>query len=259
MSTPAPICTMAELLTYLGRTTSISDSELGLVNDLWPKAEKKIVTVMQQDPRQQTYTEYYPDKNLVPLYEELVDAGLGVYDAVGGRAVPFLPYQAGNTIQVRNLPLRSVTALYEDVNAKAGQQAGSFAAGTLLTPGDMYWLDWDTPESSPGAGDGISKTGHIYRVTAVWPSVPRSVKVTYVAGWTTAEFDTAYPNLKEAVQITVDHSIALAKAWRKGKSGPVTSESLADWSASYANHNFGLAVPAEALRLIEPYIRMSIL
>ena len=219
------IASTAEILTYLGKT-SPTDFDVALVSMLQPLVEFDIKTYLGYDPEQSTYTEYIPAGECYRYF----DTSLATFDIIGNNRIGSWAIDHSK-IQVRNVPLRSVISVYEDPGAFAGDAPGSFSSGTLLTEGTHFYVDWDEP--------GISRSGMLVKVGA-WPMVARSVKVTYVGGYTADELNgkasysvNASP-IKFAilVQIAKEYSAALGSV-TQGGAGAVTSISLDDYSVAY--------------------------
>ena len=79
----------------------------------------------------------------------------------------FVDYLSGDGTQLlksKRRPIRSVVSIYEDSAAYWGQASSPFPATTLLTEGTDYALVRD---DNPQAEK--SRSGHIYRIGAVWP------------------------------------------------------------------------------------------
>ncbi len=104
-------------------------------------------------------------------------------------------YNGNNTqvIRLRQKPVVSITNVWEDPNACAGQGPNDFGTGTLLTAGVNYYLPWDMPN-----GQNASWTGRLVKLNSVWepqwryysglltPTIAQSngtIKVEYVYGW----------------------------------------------------------------------------
>lgn len=135
---------------------------------------------------QATYTEYQRKNNIgyVPNTDEVNVIGDKVYLGHSNSLM-------GEYLQLDNAYVRSITSIYEDLAAFFGQGSSDFAAGTLLTAGTDYYLELDK--------SGLSKSGRVLRVYRNWSSRPGTIKVTYVAGLTSAELDDEYSFVKEAL------------------------------------------------------------
>lgn len=222
------IVSKAEILTYLGMTSGTSDADSALVTLLHSKVEGTIKRYLGYDPEQTTFVEIVPGGSIY----RYVDMSLATYDVIGtsNRAAAWTVDH--DRLQLRHVPVRSITSVYENASAYAGDAPGAFSASAaLLTEGQDYYVDWDTT--------GICRSGMLIRVGA-WPAVPRSVKVTYVAGYTAAEFDgtggfeaDASP-IKLAVITQMGKEFSAAKtSVTKGGAGVVQSLSLDDYSVSF--------------------------
>ena len=252
-----PICTRAEVETWLGITTTITEGERGLLNMLLPSAEAAVKKYIGYDPVQATRTEYYP---LGPFRHS--DDEAETIDVQGGVAVFQGTRYDDNILILNHLPVRSITTLYEDRDARAGQGSNPFPAGSLLTAGTQYYLDL--------TASGISKSGFVYRVGSGWPNVPGSVKITYVAGYSAQELagqSTDGPDasdLKMATVLTVAKAFATAKTIQAGSSGSpfgvLASENLGDYGYSVdamsASRLFGMLdpIPQEAKTILHKYM-----
>ncbi len=163
---------------------------------------------------QATYTHYYPD--------------------ISGTRF--------DTLRMKEFPVRSITAVYEDPQGYFGQMPGSFAANRLLTAGEQYFMPLDK--------GGLSWFGHLKRRgftsawgngSACWPVEPGSVKVVYVAGWTADELN---GDVDDAALDANDIKVAILQAvgafWQNLqnqqlaiKPGEEVSESLDGYSHSF--------------------------
>lgn len=130
-------------------------------------------------------------------------------------------------------PVASVSAVYEDTGGRAGTASGAFAASSLLTVGDDYFLVIDSPYN-----DGLSYSGILRRAGTVWPSAARRpagllsagrapcrgcIKVTYSGGYQLIPHD-----LKQAVWDLITVSSVLAVDGR-----PAMSESGEGYAVSF--------------------------
>ncbi len=134
------------------------------------------------------------------------------------------------------IPADGIISVYLDYAGNAGSTDGSFGADTLLTEGEDYYLD---PDSL--FGDGMSYSGILKRIDAVWPlrrrrpqdhlaygleSLPGCLKVTYAAGYTLIPYA-----LKRAVW-DMTTFLALNAQWGRiptSESGEGYSRSFGSW------------------------------
>jgi hypothetical protein len=128
-------------------------------------------------------------------------------------------------IIVRRTPLKSVTSIYYNLAAWiAGTPGGDWPVETLMPVG-TYVPDWEV--------SGQCSTGIIRRRVATWPIEPRTLKVTYVGGWTTAELEAKYPELKPALRFGIYQWLARDAVARRMASGLTGSSfSIEDFSVS---------------------------
>lgn len=125
----------------------------------------------------------------------------------------------------------SVASVYEDWSSIGGQSTGVFPAATLLVSGKDYWVEYETLSS-------FSREGTIIRNGCDWCPYLRSVKVTYTGGLTADHLSSDYIDIQDAIIGEVVERFKQAKG-RQGVSGdvgPVVSEKLKDYSATYANN-----------------------
>lgn len=224
------IVNTAELLLELGLAEKVTDAQLAMVARMQGPVEAAIKKYLHIDIEQATYTEFLPrQNNNAPIYP----GGIGGYDVIGNKAFPW-SYSSSDRLQLKQSPVRSVLSVYEDPTAYGGQADGSFPESSLLLPGKDYYLDIDD--------SGFSTSGQLIRI-GVWSGMPRSIKVTYVAGYTPAELagDPAQPvnasHFRQAVleEFADRYANALARWKQIGSEGRVmTGETLGDYQAQFA-------------------------
>jgi len=252
----------------LGLSSTITAEEQSFLSLIHPLAEGMVKQYLQYDPEQKLHNpEYYPrhHRSGGPGYEES-----GVYGIAGSKAYWYTA-SGEKTLQLTHLPVRSVTSVYVDTDAKHGDTSGAFADDTEWTVGDDYWMDWDQED--------VCLSGQLYAY-GCWPSTPGTVKVIYRAGYsptelagnvtessvsgdviTTKEVDGS--GISMAVQSTVIASFLRAMSLKKKDSvgftpGALLSEKLGDYSytvdkTTYGAGGFAVALPSEAKQMLEPY------
>lgn len=244
----ATILNMAEILGWLG-LSSPSDQQLAVLHSIHKGVEQAIVKFCRTNLVQQTFTEYYPTEQQNPVRTTMVDV-----DA----ASQFVSFGvgAGEILQLRNVPVRSITSIYEQAGALAGQAPDAFPASTLLTSGVHYWMQKDGP-------GGMSATGFVRRRSGSWCSEVGSIKVTYVAGFSDAELNGTDGEAVDASDIKLAARIAFGHYWNKHVSqasglqgGIKTSESLGDYSYTLGGDFAGtkFKIPNEARDLLNEYV-----
>ena len=233
------ITAASDVQTYLG--LSAMNALATLVQGLAEQHVKDFLGV--QELEQQTWVEYYPiDQGATgdadPHY--VVDGG-------HRQAVPGL-YLAPNTIQLRNLPVRSITEVREDATGYFGQTPGSFGAATILQAGGDYFLKQEQT--------GLSWSGHLVRRAFWFPATLGSVMVTYVAGFTALELSGRWQAFKTAVLETAADLYLRGKAISLGERPGIAAESLGGGaSASYFNERLaGVPVPDSVAEMLQPYV-----
>lgn len=223
----------SEVILELGLSGSISETERAIVMQCIAKADAAVKRHLKYDPEYKTHTEYYPQSDDNALL------GSGVWDVIGSR-VHFKEAQESSSreLQVRNIPVRSITSLHLDYDGRSGARSGSFPASSLRTIGQDYWPNWDLVDSS---GNAVCRDG-ILRSEGTWPDSPGSIKLVYVAGYTSSELRGGDPvlNATPIWESVIDEAIRrVKKTYSRMKSqaaglsaGPFTSESLGSYSYS---------------------------
>jgi hypothetical protein len=234
-----------------------------LLNQVVPGAESTVEQFLGYQIAKREFEEYYPiagrlDGGFDPLVDNYT------YDSVNGRAVAQKDFRGapGTRLQLRNTPVRADgLRVWEHYNAHAGSGTNPFNSDTELTIGRDFYVDWDSP--------GISRTGHLIRISGAWSTQPRSIKVIYSSGYVADELNNAndvvlrVAAIKLALLNTVLFTlkdVAMQQASAKGtfKPGAITSESLGNYSYStggVGSGQFGMAValPASEMQRLQPY------
>lgn len=243
---------------------------VALCNLLAPYADRLVKKYVGYAVEQATFTELWPfistraDLSVGYVEDEEILAYEG--SPQGARPIRQGRGNSRDTLFALNLPVRQVVSIYEDVQAWLNTNpAQAFPAGTLLKSGTDYVVDW---ESFDFVGlTGVCKTGFIFRVGSIWSLQARSVKLTYVAGWSAAELASTVPEYKLAAVLTgaklVKEAIAQGLGDGMGSTGLIQSEDLDDYSVSYVPPEGGPDVclqndmPREAKKLLEELVRMT--
>lgn len=172
------------------RNVTLTPASVSFLDQIQPWIERACWNFIGYTLEQATYTEFLPTPSAErPPLSYGIDIG---WDLIGGTAMPRTRtdlYEGG--LHLSNLPVRSITSVYENLAAWTGGEAnGSWPASSLLDA-RAYRLDFAEP--------GLCKSGRLFRVVGGWSSTPRAVKVTYVAGYTQAEIDAGFGPAKLAV------------------------------------------------------------
>ncbi len=194
---------------------------------------------LRYDPEQKTWTQYYPMMNFDPLSAE------SVWEVEGSQAVLRRRAEAATSeLQLQHLPIRSVTSLAVDYDGRSDTQSGSYS--DAKTEGTDFWPNYDTVDSS---SNKVCRDG-IIRSVGAWPTTPGSIKVTYTAGYTTAELrgtDTvvdASPiwatTLMEAVRYARATIASKASSKLGVLAGPLEAERLGDYNYKASTKDLAL-------------------
>lgn len=224
------IVDISEAKLATGLAESISAVETGLLNIACSIAEGAIRRYLHYDPVYAQRTEYYPTFDSGHTSREVlweVSATM-MYEREVARA-------SAQELQLRHLPIRSVTDLRIDYDGRSGTRSGSFGSETVKTEGTDFWANYDMfdTDSARVCNDGI------LRSQGRWPNVAGSIKVQYYAGYKQKELrgqDTlidASPIWAAAISEIQRQMIRLSAMKKKtaaGFAGPLTSENLGDYS-----------------------------
>lgn len=143
-----------------------------------------------------------------------------------------------NRLQLPAMYVKSITSVNEDQNAQAGYGSADFGATTLLTAGENYFLEKDQ-------GSAYSWSGGVIRVGRNWSSIPGTIKIVFVSGFSESELAGEQNALRLAtIKECADAYIRLKRmqaAFVTGVDGGtlnyglVTKEKLGDWEIGYAD------------------------
>ncbi len=226
------IADISEVLLEMGLASGETEEERAIANSSLIRAAGAVRRFLQYDPIQLERTEFYPP-------EDILSRGESVWEVNDNQA--YLRHRAGRAgavLCMRHIPIRSITSLFIDYDGRAGTRSGAFGASTEKTEGDEFWPNYDGVDSS---GNSFCSDG-IIRNQGSWPTVPGSVKVIYVAGYTQEEFHGQDPNIDASpiLETVISEAVRRMKrffGWKKQTAaghvaGPITSESLGDYSYS---------------------------
>lgn len=245
------ILTRSEIRVAL-RKTALTDAEQELIRLVQPLAEGALKTWIQHKLEYAQYTELLPAGTRLEPRDDL----LRPITVSGSRAIVDVP-SGENEIQLTHTPAWNTgLVVYMDSAAKGGQASGAFGDSTLLTKGTDYWLDIDDQTN------GISQSGILYHSSA-WPSLPRTVKVTYYGGQNMTTLMThGYAIKAAALQTFLNLYHRLVNASKGGMKG---SEAIGKYSVTYVNQLMaqiggdGEIVPAAVQRDLWPLRNYSYL
>jgi hypothetical protein len=220
------ILSWQQALAYLGKAGAATDAEIALVQALLPSVEQQIKDYCHCDLEQATYTEYYPTMTRKAHIDQIG----GTWDVSGSRA--YRVFVGGDDsatrLYLRQIPVRSITSIYEDSSAYYGEGSGDFGASTELTLGTDYSVAW---ESGSNSSNGLCRTGRLVKHVGNWSMREGTIKVTYTGGWTADELLTGKGS---PIGLAVREQLQYAFSRKGTDQGPVYMERLADRTVQYA-------------------------
>lgn len=165
------------VLLELGLCDSATDEERAVVANAIAAVEGEVRRYLGYDPVRAERTEYYP-------LQPTGTMGRGIWEANDTTAfVREISRDAANGLQLRHIPIRSISTLHLDFDARSGTASGSFGSESLKTEGEDFWPNYDLIDSD---GNKMASDG-ILRSYGRWPTTPGTVKVVYTAGYSDAE------------------------------------------------------------------------
>jgi len=244
---PLPeIVSRGEIVAYLGLGASLSEADGGLIELLRGMVENEVRRYCGHEITRpaEPYVSYLPAANDRPPAEPLL-ALESERSAVDDGRILQLPHPF---VRTDGLEVRV------DPGASAGQGSGDFGDETQLTAGVDYFLDADD--------EGLSRSGQLIHLGSGWPRRARTVRATYFAGFTAAELDGAYSDVKLAVLDEVALRFRQAKS-RQGAdavgTGSIRSESIGgEYSVTYAPAEVeSPGLSADARQRLAPYVSLA--
>jgi hypothetical protein len=248
----------AHIVSLLEIAGSVTEQDRAVIQQIHRYAEGRVKQHIGYDPVQKTITGHYPKTSVsaIPGTSAVWDVNASHSHArrtIVGAAVR-------DTIQLDAVPVRSISAVYSDDNAKWGDESGAWSGGTLWTTGDDYWAEWDAP--------GLCKSG-IVHASGLFPVEPGTVKITYSAGYTREELEgeggqvDASPILGAVVKTCVK-AFNQFQAWKRRSGfgpkygGPLQSEKAQDYSYTLgagvmSQLSMMASLPGEAIDDLEPF------
>lgn len=228
----ARIIDPSHVVLELGLEASITEAEMALVELCITKAEGAIRRHLKYDPVKTERTEYYPNMDYS------LEGRVGIWEVNDTQAfVRQLAESATSELQVRHIPIRSISSLKIDYDGRSGTRPGSFGSGTEKISGIDFWANFDAVDDD---GNAVCLDG-IIRSEGLWPDVPGSVQLVYTAGYSQKELmgQATILDASPIMDATVDEAVrrfikAKQRFKRKlgGFTGPLSSERLGDYSYS---------------------------
>jgi hypothetical protein len=226
----ASIVDISEALLLLGLSATVTDEERAIVSHSITAAEGAIKRHLKYDPVYAERTEFYPAMDARRSGQESVMEvnATSAYERM-------LSDSRADELQLRHIPIRSITSLYIDYDGRAGQKAGSFAASTQKTSGTDFWVNFDGVDSDAAS---FSRDG-LVRSQGLWPAQAGSIKIVYYAGYKQKELRgqdakiNAAPIWEACLEEVTRRVLKVFSRKKKllaGFSGPLISENLGDYS-----------------------------
>jgi len=251
----------SEVLLELGLASSVTEEERAIVTTAIRRAESSVIRHLRYDPVKQERTEFYPQNstNLIVEQRILESNATVAYERN-------LSQGATDELPLRHLPIRSISNLYIDYDAKSGSKAGSFAAESEKIEGTDFWANYDLVDSD---GNKVCSDG-ILRSIGIWPLEPGTVKVVYTAGWTPEELHgqdgiidagaIADAVILEAVR-KAKRSFTMKKKTQTGFTpGLFTSERAGDYSYTISDKSadkelqLGSGLSSDAIEMLSEFV-----
>ncbi len=242
------ICEEQEILAFLDLATTASDHDRTMVAVLQPAVEQLVKEFLGYSVEQAAHTLFLPltDSQIEvgPLSE--IATGIPDYEVSGGVAYPQGVSGPKESMDLWSpeVPIRSVASLYSDSGAYAGSGDSDFAAGSLLTEGTNFWVDWDK--------SGICRSGRIVRIGSAWPRRKGTVQVTLTAGYTAVELTTG---IASGIKLAVLN--AVRDEFRAEGGGDVQSMRLGDYAVTMQERHGTEGLSRKVKRQLRSYVRYS--
>lgn len=209
------IATIPEIVAELGMTATLTAADEAVLTQIKGRVEDLARRYVKHGIARAEYTVYLPGRDVFsPESREYIDVQND--QVILNRSVV-----DGHILQLPQVYVVNdgTLAVYEDFNAEGGQKAGDFAVGTLLTKGTDYRLDTDD------SGE-LSDSGHLVRITGSWSSRARTIRATFNAGFTAAQLDSTYRDIKDAIINEVVMRFRMRKSQQGGGGGAIKGYSI---------------------------------
>ena len=173
------IANEGELRASLGLLSTITDEERTVLLLLHPLAEAKIKEYIGYDPEQKTVTEHFP------RHTHAGGGGLrggGFWDSNTAHTHAVFEREATSgaveSLQTQRLPLRTITTLKVDSNARFGKGTDPWPTGSDWTEGQDYWPEYEQAD--------FCLSG-LLDASGAWPVTPGSVELVSLSGYSPDE------------------------------------------------------------------------
>lgn len=228
------IVSRGEVLTFIGKETTVTAAEERLLSLVHPFVEGALVEYLQNELSYQQHIELLPMGGPASIEPSPLNED---FEIRGNSVFPLISQSGGSSqLQLSHAPV-VLTGLEvrEDPNAKAGQGDDDFGDSTILDAGSDYWLDIDD-----GSSPNVSKSGILHR-NGLWPTEPRTVKVTYFGGVSSTVLGSRSKLLRYCAVRAVAAAFWKVKAnSSSGGIGAPIAERIGKYSKSFGGTGSGL-------------------
>lgn len=224
------ILSESDALLLLG-ISSPTAAETLIVQTALAGATASLIGFLQYDPELKSHIEF------LPQMDQTLSSGAFIWEDSGDQVVVRRLAEAStNQLQLTHMPIRSITSLKVDYDGRSGARSGSFGSGTEWTEGVDFWPNYDGKDSS---NQSICRDG-ILRSQGRWSNMAGTVRVEYVAGYSSAEINgtDSVINAFTLKDVVIDETMrAVNKVYSRRRSvltgftgTPKTGETLGDYS-----------------------------
>jgi len=225
------IVNRAEVLTYLGLSSSSTNEDLGIINLIHNQAENSLKTWLRYNPERAAHVELYPVTSSIRETDTFLDSD--------GMKASFREAQSGlnRSLLLNHMPVVNDSSfeIREDPNAQSGQAPNAFPSSSILTKGVDYRIDIQEVTAA------LSFTGRIFRIGFGWMNRTGTLQVTYNAGYTADQLNGTSADgvdasaLKMGALETIQNAFSRARAdqSKAGTAGKVVAETIGDYEVTY--------------------------
>jgi len=227
------ILSTADILTSL-QCTTMTSSQNAMMMQLRNLVENAIKSELRYNPCFASHVEYYPIQRV---------------------------RQPNVRLQLKNIPLRTISEIVIDEEAYGGQAPLAFTAANgaeTLVQGEGFYMNASATDSNSNL---FSESGILTKVDGYWPCIPGTIKVTYDAGWTAAEFrgEGDYHSAGVIKRAAMNAFVASfrelltqSETFASSTPGLISSETIGDYSysldaATVAMSNFTATLPVSVI------------
>jgi hypothetical protein len=253
------------VLLELGLSASSTDEERAVIQLAIDRAEASVRRHLHYDPLKAERTEYYPLHSM----DHLVQGSVMEVSATHAISRGLTGAGTGN-LHLTHIPIRSVTSLRIDYDARSDTQAGAFGAETEKTEGTDFWANYDGLDDD---GIKVCRDG-ILKSWGSWPTTPGTVKIVYEGGYTMEELH-GQGTLLDASPITeviIDEACKRVRRMMLHKkktnlgfvAGPIVSERLGDYGYTVGSggvdraYGYSSEMSSESVQKLSTFVNWAV-